>query len=167
MSDESIEARAGIGRIALKFLLRFLAASIPLYLLYAVAGIHYTRLVASLAKPLFMLSDIELVVERALTVTEEISLNPVVFLSLVIATPRIGALRKVRAGLTGFVILTLANSVTLYMIFLSAARGSERLWSGTEFLNLTINFFLPLLLWVLLLPVISIASRLREPPDHG
>ena len=167
MNDERKKPRGGVVRAALFFFLRFLAASIPLYLLYAVAGIHYMKIVAYASKPLFMLFDIELVMERALTVTEEISLNPIVFLSLVIATTGIRASRRLRAGVLGFVILTLANSITLFMIFLSASRGSERLWSSTEFFNLTINFFLPILLWVVLLPVVSLASNLRGSPGGG
>ena len=163
MNDEPKREPAGIGRFALLFFLRFLAASIPLYLLYTVAGIHYMKLVAYTAKPLFSLFDVELVMRRALTVTEEISLNPIVFLSLVLATTRVALSRKLRAGLLGIVILTLANSITLFMVFLSASRGSERLWSSTEFFNLTINFFLPILLWIILLPVVSIASELRRP----
>lgn len=162
MNNEAKGQRAGIGRITLIFFLRFLAASIPLYLLYAVAGIHYMKIVAYVSKPLFVLFDLELVMERALTVTEEISLNPVVFLSLVIATTGIRMSRRISASLLGVVILTLANSITLFMIFLSASRGSESLWAGTEFFNLTINFFLPILLWVVLLPVVSIASNLRR-----
>lgn len=164
MDNELHASPAGIGRIALFFFLRFLAVSIPLYLLYTVAGIHYVKLVAQVSKPLFALFDLDLIMQRALTVTEEISLNPIVFVSLVIATTRIGAARKIRAGILGFVILTLANSITLFMIFLSASRGSERLWSSTEFFNLTINFFLPILLWVVLLPVVSLASSLRGSP---
>jgi len=164
MDDELKKSPAGIGRIAAFFFLRFLAASIPLYLLYVVAGIHYMKLVAYVSKPLFSLFDLDLSMQRALTVTEEISLNPVVFISLVIATSRIGASRKIRAGLLGFVILTLANSVTLFMVFLSDSRGSERLWSSTEFFNLTINFFMPILLWIVLLPVVSLASGLRGSP---
>ena len=167
MDDGPNTTPTGIGRIALFFFLRFLAASIPLYLLYTVAGEHYMKLVAYAAKPLFALSDIELVMRRALTVTEEISLNPIVFLSLVIATPRVRASRKIRAGILVFVILTLANSITLFMIFLSASRGSERLWSSTEFFNLTINFFLPILLWTVLLPVFSVASGIRGQRNAG
>lgn len=167
MNDEVKKSPSGIGRIAAFFFLRFLAVSIPLYLLYTVAGIHYMKLVSYVSKPLFGLFDLNLSMQRALTVTEEISLNPIVFLSLVIATSRVGASRKLRAALLGFVILTLANSITLFMIFLSASRGSERLWSSTEFFNLTINFFLPILLWVVLLPVVSIASSLKDSPDGG
>ena len=167
MDDGKNKTPSGIGRAALFFFLRFLAVSIPLYLLYTVAGEYYMKLVAYAAKPLFAISGIELVMRRALTVTEEISLNPVVFLSLVIATSRVRALRKIRAGVLGVVILTLANSITLFMIFLSASRGSERLWSSTEFFNLTINFFLPILLWIVLLPVLSIAAGIRGPRDAG
>ena len=163
MNEESKREPAGIGRFTALFFLRFLAASIPLYLLYTVAGVHYMKLVAYTAKPLFSLFDVELVMLRALKVTEEISLNPIVFLSLVLATTRVGTRPKARAGILGIVILTLANAITLFMVFLSASRGSERLWSSTEFFNLTINFFLPILLWIILLPVVSIASELRRP----
>lgn len=162
MDDEPKRRSAGIGRIVLFFFLRFLAASIPLYLLYAIGGIYYMKIVAYVSKPLFMLFDLELVLERALTVTEEISLNPVVYLSLVIATAGLPVSKRIKAGILGFVILTLANSITLFMIFLSASRGSELLWAGTEFFNLTINFFLPIMLWVVLLPVARMASSLRD-----
>jgi hypothetical protein len=165
MADELNRSAPGIGRVALFFFLRFLAASIPLYLLYTVAGIHYMKLVAYVSKPLFTLLDLDLIMKRALTVTEEISLNPVVFISLVIATSRVRASRKIGAGILGFAILTLANSFTLFMIFLSDSRGSERLWSSTEFFYLTINVFLPLLLWIILLPVVSVASGLWRSPN--
>ena len=164
MDDQLKRSPSSIGRITTFFFLRFLAASIPLYLLYTVAGTHYMRLVAYVSKPLFALFDLDLSMQRALTVTEEISLNPIVFISLVIATTGTRAVRKIRAGFLGLVILTLANSITLFMIFLSASRESERLWSSTEFFNLTINFFLPILLWIVFLPIVSLASSLRGSP---
>lgn len=167
MDDGIRSPHTGVGRYTALFFVRFVAASIPLYLLYVVAGTHYVKLVAYVAKPLFALSGLELAMQRALAVTEEISLNPIVFISLVLATMGIRASRRIGATVLGFVILTLANSITLFLLFLSASRGSERLWSGTEFLNLTINFFLPILLWMALLPIPSIASSLRWPRDSG
>ncbi|HER43374.1 MAG TPA: hypothetical protein ENO08_02835 [Candidatus Eisenbacteria bacterium] len=166
MRDEPGRPPAGVGRTAFLFFLRFLAVSIPLYALYAAAGIHYMKLVATVSKPLFSLFDLELAMGRALAVTEDISLNPIVFISLVAATAGVAIPRRIWAGIIGFAVLTLANSTTLFLVFLSASRGSERLWAGTEFLNLTINFFLPLLLWIVLLPVVSLAAGLRRPQDN-
>ena len=156
-------------RLVLVFLLRFLAVSIPLYLVYTWVGSYYTRLVAYGAKPFLSLYGIELTIGRALVITEEIALNPVVFLSLVLAVQRIGWLKKLKAAALGMAILTVANIVVVFLLFMSAERHSEKLWTGTEFLNLTINFFLPLLLWFLLLPLRSVLNPGGEtkdaPPD--
>ncbi|MCK4351020.1 MAG: hypothetical protein KAX13_09180 [Candidatus Krumholzibacteria bacterium] len=159
----------GIWRMVFVFLLRFLAVSIPLYLVYTLIGSLYTRLVAYSAKPFLSLYGIELTIDRALSVTEEISLNPVVFLSLVIAVQKIEWLKKLKAAALGIVILTVSNIVVVFFLFMSADRQSEALWTGTEFLNLTINFFLPLLLLFLLLPLRSVPNAGGEtkdaPPD--
>lgn len=146
----------GIGRAVFVFLLRFLAVSIPLYIAYTWVGDYYTRFLAYCAGPLLAIAGVDLTIERALTVTEEISLNPVVLVSLVVAVQRIGWRKKLRAALLGVAILTAANIAVLFLLFMSAHRESEGLWTGTEFLNLTINFFLPLLLWFLLLPLRSV-----------
>lgn len=155
----------GIWRMVLIFLLRFLVVSIPLYLVYTWIGSYYTMFVAYGAKPLLSLFNIELAIDRALAVTEELSLNPIVYLSLVIAVQRIEWLKKLRAAALGIAILTVANIVVVFFLFMSAELESEGLWTGTEFLNLTINFFLPLLLWFLLLPLRSIPGSGSETKD--
>jgi hypothetical protein len=157
----------GVGRAVFLFFLRFLAASILLYLVHAKIGAHYMRLVSLMAKPLLSLNGIELNMQRALKVTEEISLNPVVFLSLVIATRPVQAMKSLGAALAGFAILSVANALTVFLIFVSAQRGSESLWTGTEFFNLTMNFFVPLLLWVVLLPSQVISTMRPAPAGHG
>ncbi len=149
----------------LLFFLRFLAASVILYLIYTKAGIHYMRIVAYGAKPLLAIFGHRLVMDRALAITEEISLNPLIFLSLVIAVTNITIRIRLRAAAIGVLILTAANSITVFLSFLSFYRGSEQLWSGTEFFNLTINFFLPLLLWFLLLPVRSMIFRAHSAEE--
>jgi hypothetical protein len=164
------------------FFLRFVIVSIVLYIVYRTPirlplfsseeGFHlitlpslgagYMRLVALCSKPLLALFKYKMIMEKALTVTEEISLNPIVFLSLVLAVAKLPALTRLKAAIWGVVILTAANTVTVFLIFLSAYRGSEKLWTGTEFFNLTINFFLPLLLWFLLLPIGSLFPQFRR-----
>lgn len=146
----------------LLFFLRFLIASAILYTVYTKAGVYYMWIVASGAKPLLALFGHRLVMDRALAITEEISLNPLIFLSLVIAVSNVSVRIRLRAAVIGVLILTAANSITVFLSFLSFYRGSEQLWSGTEFFNLTINFFLPLLLWFLLLPLRSIIFRSRS-----
>jgi hypothetical protein len=155
---ESKSKAGGINwlRRILVFFLRFVIASMILYLIYIKAGTYYMRLVAYGAKPLLALFKYKIIMDRALAITEDISLNPVVFLSLVIAVEKVPVLTRLKASLWGFIILTAANTFTVFLAFLSAYRGSEQLWTGTEFFNLTINFFLPLLLWILLLPIGSI-----------
>jgi hypothetical protein len=165
MDRETQEYGAGIGRMVLIFLLRFLAVSIPLYVIYAWAGDYYTRFLALCTGPLLSIAGVELTIDRALTVTEEISLNPVVFLSLVIAVQRIGWRKKLWATAFGIVILTVANIAVLFLLFMSAHRENEGLWTGTEFLNLTINFFLPLLLWFVLLPLRSVSDVMGKKKD--
>lgn len=152
------ETNRGTGagaREILFFFLRFLAASILLYLLYIVAGAYYTRLVAVIAKPLLAVLGYEIIMDKAIKITEEISLNPVVFLSLVIAIGRIGIRRKLKAAAIGVAVLTAANALSMFLAFVSSYRKSESWWTGSDFLNLTINFFLPLLLWFVLLPIRS------------
>lgn len=131
---------------------RLLLASIVLYLVWTKAGILYMYAVAWGAKPLVALSGHSLVIEQALTVTEEISLNPAVYLSLVIAVTGVPWRARIRPAAVGVAVLTAANIITVFLVFLSAATRSEQLWTGTEFLNLTINFFLPILLWFVLCP---------------
>jgi hypothetical protein len=143
------------------FLLRFIAASTALYFLYIWAGIHYMKVVAYGAKPPLALFGYEMVLSQALKVTEEISLNPVVYLSLVIALPGVAVKRRIIAAVAGTAILTLLNTATVFLAFMSYYRESEQLWTGTEFLNLTINFFAPIVLWVLFMPVIE-TLRLRD-----
>jgi len=143
-------------REILLFFLRFLAASIALYAVYLLAGKYYVQLIALVAKPLLAAFGYEIIMSKARAITEEISLNPVVFLSLVIATGRISWRAKLRGAAIGVTILTAANSLTLFLAFVSFYRDSERLWTGSEFLSLTINFFMPILLWLALLPIRSV-----------
>lgn len=136
----------------LMFFLRFVAASFVLYLIYLKAGFIYMHIVAWGAKPLLAIFGRELIMKNALNVTEEISLNPAVYLSLVTATGGISWRRKIRPAAVGIAILTLANMLTVFLVFMSYYLKDEMLWTGTEFFNLTINFFLPILLWLLLIP---------------
>jgi hypothetical protein len=135
------------------FFLRFLAFSTLLYLIHLKAGFIYMRAVAWGASPLLAIFGKKLVLENALKVTEEISLNPVVYLSLVAAVTGVSWKKRIRPAVAGYLILTAANILTVFLVFMSAYMKDERLWAGTEFLNLTINFFLPLLLWFVLMPI--------------
>ena len=135
------------------FFLRFLAFSTLLYLIHLKAGFIYMRIVAWGASPLLAIFGKKLVLENALKVTEEISLNPVVYLSLVAAVTGISWKKRIRPAVAGYLILTGANILTVFLVFMSAYMKDERLWAGTEFINLTINFFLPLLLWFVLMPI--------------
>jgi hypothetical protein len=150
-------------RAVLFFLLRFVAVSAVLYLIYTKWGIYYMKLVAYGSEPLLSLFGYEMVLERALKVTEQISLNPLVYLSLVSAVGGVAFARRLKAALWGIAILTVANIATVFLAFMSFYRNSEQLWSGTEFLNLTINFFLPLLLWIIFMPVGEIFSIRAKP----
>jgi hypothetical protein len=149
-------------REILLFFLRFLAASIALYTVYLLAGKYYMQLIAFIAKPLLAVFGYEIIMSKTRAITEEISLNPVVFLSLVIATGRISWRARLRGAALGVAILTAANSLTVFLAFVSFYRNSERLWTGSEFLSLTINFFLPILLWLALLPIRSVFPFFRE-----
>ena len=155
-------APRGPAREMLLFFLRFLAASIALYLVYLAAGRFYVRLIALIAKPLLSAFGYELIMDKANAITEDISLNPVVFLSLVIAVGAIPWRAKLKAAVIGVVILTALNSLTIFLAFVSFYGNSERLWTGTEFLSLTINFFVPILLWLVLLPIRSAFSFFRD-----
>ncbi len=152
---DDIERGKGFGnaRSVLLFFLRFVAASLVLYLAYILVGRFYMMLVAHCARPLLALFGYPIVMKQAMNITEEISLNPIVFLSLVIAVTRVDMRTRIRSGVLGIVILTAANSVVVFLTFLSHYKHSEQLWMSTEFVNLTINFFLPILLWFLLMPV--------------
>jgi len=164
MSEDLEKSRtpSGAAREILLFFLRFLAASIALYLVYVVAGRFYTRLIALLASPLLSAFGYKLVMDKATAITEEISLNPVVFLSLVIAVGAIPWRAKLKAAVIGAAILTALNSLTVFLAFASFYRNSERLWTGSEFLSLTINFFAPILLWLVLLPIRSAFPFFRD-----
>ncbi len=159
---EKDTAPRGVAREILLFFLRFLAASIALYLVYVVAGRFYIRLIALIAKPLLSAFGYELIMDKANAITEEISLNPVVFLSLVIAVGTISWRAKLKAAAIGAAILTALNSLTVFLAFASFYGNSERLWTGTEFLSLTMNFFVPILLWLALLPIQSAFPFFRD-----
>ena len=148
---EAGETRPDMKKI-LVFFVRFIVVSLVLYTAWMFAGKYYALAVVYGAKPLVALTGNSLNVRRALLVTEEISLNPIVYVSLVIAVTGIAWKARLRPALIGVGILTAANIITVFFMFLSASTGSEQLWTGTEFLNLTVNFFLPILLWVLLVP---------------
>ncbi|MCX5753565.1 MAG: hypothetical protein NTW97_07935 [Candidatus Krumholzibacteria bacterium] len=164
MSEDTENSRTprGAAREIIIFFLRFLAASFALYLVYVVAGKFYTRLIALIASPFLSAFGYELVMDKANAITEEISLNPVVFLSLVIAVGAIPWRTKLKAAVIGAAILTALNSLTVFLAFVSFYRNSERLWTGSEFLSLTINFFVPILLWLVLLPIRSAFPFLRD-----
>lgn len=149
---------SGIGR----FFLKFLAASIVLYVLYIFAGSIYMKLVAYGAKPLLALAGRRLLMDHAMQVTEEISLNPAVFLSLLVAVPGMTWKERIRPALLGVAILTAANILTVFLVFMSYYLRNETLWTGTEFFNLTINFFLPILLWFVLAPVRNLLPGLSR-----
>jgi len=136
----------------LVFFVRFIIVSLALYIAWMFIGRYYTLIVAYGAKPLVALTGNTLNVARALRVTEEISLNPVVYVSLCIAVTGVAWRERIRPALIGVLIPTAANIITVFFMFLSASTGSEQLRTGTEFLNLTVNFFLPILLWAMLMP---------------
>lgn len=165
MSMETREGRAQAtsAREILFFFFRFLGVSIALYLFYYfVIGSYYLRFIALLAKPMLALFSYELIMERAVSITEDISLNPFVFISLVAAVGRVPWRKKIRGGAIGIAILVLANALTVTFAFVSSYRQSEAWWTGTEFLDLTNNFFMPILLWLTLLPVRSAFPFFRD-----
>jgi len=163
MDTREGRAQATSAREILLFFFRFLGVSIALYLFYYfVIGSYYLRFIALLAKPMLALFGYELIMERAVKITEDISLNPFVFISLVAAVGRVPWRKKIRGGAIGIAVLVLANALTLTFAFVSNYRQSEAWWTGTEFLDLTNNFFMPILLWLVLLPVRSAFPFFRD-----
>lgn len=163
MSSNEGPARGAAAHEILFFFLRLLGASIALYLLYYfVIGRPYVRFIALLSKPMLAIFGYEIVMTEVARITEDIALNPFVFLSLVVATSRVSWRSKLRGAGIGLVILAAANALTVTLVFVSNYRDSEAWWTGTELLNLTNNFFLPILLWLVLLPVRSAFSFLRD-----
>jgi hypothetical protein len=142
------------------FLVIFLAVSLMLYTLYIFFGDYYLRIVALAAQPLLSIFGYKVIMGRLVLIRDEISLNLIVFLSLVIATWKIPVIKRLKAAGWGFLILTAGNSIVAFLTFLSAHKGSESLWTGTEFLNITINFFVAILLWFILLPIKSHLSAI-------
>lgn len=150
-------------REILLFFLRFLAVSIALYLLYYfVIGKYYVRFIALMAKPALAAFGYEFIMDNAVKITEDIALNPFVFLSLVAAVGHIPWRAKLRGAGIGIVILAAANALTVTLAFVSNYRQSEAWWTGTEFLSLTNNFFVPILLWLVLLPIRSAFPFFRD-----
>ncbi|HSG29484.1 MAG TPA: hypothetical protein VLA34_13475, partial [Candidatus Krumholzibacterium sp.] len=85
------------------FFLKFLGASLLLYLAYMKFGFVYMRIVAWGAKPLLGIFGKRLIMENAMKVTEEISLNPAVYLSLLVAVPGMSWGARVRPAVIGVV----------------------------------------------------------------
>ena len=79
----------------------------------------------------------EFIMDNAVKITEDIALNPFVFLSLVAAVGHIPWKAKLRGAGIGIVILAAANALTVTLAFVSNYRQSEAWWTGTEFLSLT------------------------------
>ncbi len=153
----------GAAREILLFFLRFLAVSVALYLLYYfVIGKYWVRGIALMAKPALAIFGYEFVMENAVRITEDIALNPFVFLSLVVAVGHISWRAKLRGAAIGIAILAVANALTVTLAFVSAYRESEAWWTGTEILSLSNNFFLPILLWLALLPIRSAFPFFRD-----
>jgi len=144
------------------FFLKFLGASLLLYIAYMKFGFVYMNIVAWGAKPLLGIFGKKLIMENAMRVTEEISLNPAVYLSLLVAVPGMAWRSRIRPAIIGVAILTAANILTVFLVFMSYYSGNETLWTGTEFFNLTINFFLPILLWFILVPVKNLLPALNR-----
>ena len=72
------------------FVLRFLAISIALYVLfYLFAGAYYVRLVALIAGPMLSAFGHSIVLRGVQRIAEDITFNPIVFLSLAAAVGRI------------------------------------------------------------------------------
>ena len=162
-NPETIQAPGGAAREILLFFLRFLGISIALYLLYYFAiGNYYVRFIALMAKPALAAFGYKFVMDNAVKITEDIALNPFVFLSLVAAARHIPWRAKLRGAGIGIAILAVANVLTVTLAFVSNYRQSEAWWTGTELLNLTNNFFLPILLWLALLPIRSTFSFFRD-----
>jgi hypothetical protein len=134
------------------FFARFAAASVLLYTIYMLAGGYYARLICQLARPVLAIFGRRVIISKALLITEDIALNPVVFLSLVAAAANVPLPKRLQGAVAGFAILTALNAITVALAFLSYYRSSEALWTGTEFVSLTINFFVPVLLAFVLLP---------------
>jgi hypothetical protein len=165
MSMEAQESppRTTSAREILLFFFRFLGISIALYLLYYfVIGQYYLRFIAILAKPMLTAFGHRFIMEKAVGISEEISLNPFVFISLVAAVGHIALRRKLLGGVIGIIVLVLANALTVTFAFVSDYRQSEAWWTGTEFLDLTNNFFMPILLWLVLLPIRSAFPFFRD-----
>jgi hypothetical protein len=155
-------------RDILAFFLRFLAISAALYLVfYLFAGKYYVRLIALVAGPMLSAFGHRIVVDRAMKIAEEISLNPLVFVSLVAAVGRVPWRTKLRGAALGAAMLFVANALTVTFAFVANYRNSEGWWTGTEILNLTNNFFLPILLWLVLIPVRSAFPFLRRFDGNG
>jgi hypothetical protein len=164
MSHDPETSRAPrAAREILFFFLRFLGISIALYLLYYfVMGTYYVRFIALMAKPALAAFGYRFVMDNAVKITGEIALNPFVFLSLVFAVGHVSWRAKLRGACIGIVILAAANALTVTLAFVSNYRQSEAWWTGTEFLSLTNNFFVPLLLWLALLPIRSALPFFRD-----
>jgi len=165
MSENTNEGsvRGAAAHEVLFFFLRLIGASIVLYLIYYfLVGKPYVQFIALLAKPILSVFGYPIIMTEAARITEDIALNPFVFLSLVAATLHVSWRVKLRGAGIGLVILALANTLTVTLVFVSNYRNSEAWWTGTELLNLTNNFFLPILLWLVLLPIRSAFSFFRD-----
>jgi hypothetical protein len=148
---ENRPGRPGLRQILL-FFVRFIVVSVVLYTAWSFIEKYYALIVVYGAKPLVAITGNSADVDRAMKVSEEISLNPIVYISLVAAVAGVAWRARLRPALIGVLILTAANVIVVFLMFMSAFTRSEGLWTSTEFINLTVNFFVPILLWVLLAP---------------
>lgn len=166
-------------REVLLFLAKFLVLSAALFVAFTLAEESYYKLLAHSSAALAPLTGASIVVlgvegnvmklgYGGMEVSESLvfaAFNPVILVALLLATPRAGR-RILSVGIGGFVILLLAQVVTLRLLLAMDIRG-YRGTPGLEFLevlaliSICVNWVLPIIIWIVWVPTGFLTRALK------
>lgn len=170
-------------REVLLFLLKFLVLSAALFVGFTVIEESYTTVLAHITASLAPLTgtSIEVLGVDGNTMrlgysggefTKRLifaAFNPVILISLLLSTPRIGARKLLTVGCVGLVLLLLAQVVTLRLMLsmdlVISQAGSVNKFKVLETLaliSICVNWVLPIVIWVAWVPTGFLTRALRS-----
>lgn len=165
-------------REVLLFLVKFLALSALLFIVFTAAQEPYYKMLAHLTAATAPLTASSIQVDGVeggtmkffyggMTVPARLifaAFNPVILISLLAATPRIGR-RAIKVAIGGIALLLIAQVITLRLLLAMQVRGYGAS-PGFEFLeiltlvSICVNWVLPIIIWIVWVPTGFLARAL-------
>jgi hypothetical protein len=163
----------------LLFLAKFLVLSLVLFVAFTAAEEHYYKMLAHMTATLAPLTGSSMEVSAVEGNTMKFiysgmevparltfaAFNPVILLSLLVATPRVGR-RIFRVAIGGFALLLIGQVITLRLLLAMLVRGYGAS-PGLEFLeiltlvSICVNWVLPIIIWIVWVPTGFLARALK------